>query len=368
VDREPAHCVLRAARLRAAARASLARGLPAAAGGGLAALVAAEALALPAAPLAAAAGTLAGLAAMRRHVLRQLRSDPAMRAVPTRHPAACAGLADSWRGYGEGARVLAAQLEAAAVQVREAAGGIEAALDVVDVAIRGMEAAVREGGERLAGIGRETAHRLAESRETLERLRALRERMAGRAGRERERVQQVLEQCRGLTELARMVRAVADETNLLALNAAIKAARAGEHGRGFAVVADEVRGLSLRANEAARRIEESIAHVVSTAEAHVDAALAEQADAAECDVLEAVARQFAEIEAGYAEVAGELERLVGRLREAAGGVAARAADARGALAALPERLAPAMDGSAVQLARLAEEMAACRAGYISDRA
>lgn len=93
---------------------------------------------------------------------------------------------------------------------------------------------------------------------------------------ERSRFQQLVDEVKGLTDMTDTIRAIARQTEILAINAAIEAARAGESGRGFAVLAGEVRRLATQANATAARANDDIAGLVRTVEAGLNGDFAER--------------------------------------------------------------------------------------------
>ncbi len=117
------------------------------------------------------------------------------------------------------------------------------------------------------------------------------------------KVEAMQEDAQRITEVLGVIGAIAGQTNLLALNAAIEAARAGEQGRGFAVVADEVRALAARTQASTSQINEMLSRLTQGVSSSVTAMENTQAS------CQSAADATARVNSGLDEMAGSVSQI-----------------------------------------------------------
>lgn len=179
--------------------------------------------------------------------------------------------------------------------------------------------AIEEVSESAQAISRLNGVNLDSARVSLDKMISIADKitaMSEKFGKFSLTVTNLAERSASIKTMAGLIKGIADQTNLLALNAAIEAARAGEQGRGFAVVADEVRKLAERASTATK----DITHNVESMLGLVDSTLIEN-DVINADMVEAKvvvvesSRQFRHMVVDFEETNGKLLRIAASMEQ-----------------------------------------------------
>jgi len=179
------------------------------------------------------------------------------------------GLRELIGGIGDGVTQIASAAEELSAVTEQTSAGVnnqKVETDQVATAMNQMTATVHEvarNAEQASEAALMADQQAREGDRVVGEAVAQIERLAGEVINSSEAMNQLKAESDKIGSVLDVIKSVAQQTNLLALNAAIEAARAGEAGRGFAVVADEVRSLAQRTQQSTEEIEELIAGLQS---------------------------------------------------------------------------------------------------------
>lgn len=171
-------------------------------------------------------------------------------------------------------RTIAQQVNRAMADARRSYDQQKRELDTVASAVEEMSVTAEDVAKRItesADAAQTASQHSGAGQKDAQSTRDAMESLASDIERTREAMTELDEQSGKISGVLDVIRGVAEQTNLLALNAAIEAARAGEQGRGFAVVADEVRTLASRTQSSTDEIREMISGLLSNTEKAVSA-------------------------------------------------------------------------------------------------
>ena len=180
---------------------------------------------------------------------------------------------------------------------------------------------VAENCEMAAQDATQTRHIAEQSNQRSQQTTASMRQLTTRLGDTAAALSELREQAQQIDRVVVVIKGIAEQTNLLALNAAIEAARAGEQGRGFAVVADEVRSLSQRTQESTREISATVEALQRVVLQSVE--LMQTA----CSQAEVDAGSVTELGDHLGEIAGAVQRVSDMIAQIATAVEQQAATA-----------------------------------------
>lgn len=159
---------------------------------------------------------------------------------------------------------------------------VAAAIEQMSTTVQEVAKNAEQASDAAASADQEAAAGNRVVSETILAINSLAEEVESSAG----VIESVKEDSKNIGSVLDVIKGIAEQTNLLALNAAIEAARAGEQGRGFAVVADEVRTLAQRTQESTAEIEDLVGALQTSAEQAVDV-MSQSRDLAKTTVAQA---------------------------------------------------------------------------------